>query len=81
MNMNLTNELQQAFNLVSNPNNQLIQNGEAMLKKLKMNADYPLHLLKYMKENHNNVGQLRAAIELRIWCEDYKVPILSNLGS
>lgn len=79
--MNPMIELQEAFNLVSNPNTQSIRNGEALLKKLKTNnINYPMFLLNYMKENNNFEGKLRAAIELRIWTEDYKVTLHFSIG-
>lgn len=79
--MNPMVELQEAFNLVSNPNTQSIRNGEALLKKLKTNnTNYPIFLLNYMKDSNNFEGKLRAAIELRIWTEDYKVTIHFSIG-
>jgi len=44
-------ELNSAFQLVSQPNNQSIKQGEALLSQLKKNNFYPLGLLAYMENN------------------------------
>lgn len=67
-------ELNKAFHLVSQPNNQAIKEGENMLNFLKKDQGYPIALLQYM--NAPAVppeGKLRAAIELKLWCEFFKV--------
>ncbi len=68
-------ELEHAFSLVSRQNNQSIKEGEALLNKLKSNIDYPILLLSYLKDSITYEGKLRAAIELRIWSDNYKVLI------
>jgi hypothetical protein len=44
-------ELNQAFNLVSQANNQSIKNGESILKRLQTNPTYPLLLIEFMKQS------------------------------
>lgn len=43
------------------------------LAKLKNNVEYPLLLIAYMKDSFVFDSKLRAAIELKLWCEKYKV--------
>ena len=67
-------QLNTAFKLVSQPNNQSIKEGEHLLNLLKKDKTYPIALLHYM--NSSNIGpdgKLRAAIELKLWCEFFKV--------
>ncbi len=64
----MDNELNAAFQLVSQHDNQKIKEGEAKLAHLRKNSHYPMGLLVYMNNNQNLEPQLRAAIELKIWC-------------
>lgn len=61
-------ELQEAFNLVGQTNNQAIKAGEAMLARMRSNINYPSLLFTCLKESDTYLTKLRAAIELRIWC-------------
>lgn len=49
----MDNELNQAFNLVSQHNNMQIKEGEAKLAHLKKDSNYPMALLFYMNNNQN----------------------------
>lgn len=70
---NLQKELEHAFSYFEQHDNQSIKSGEALLSKLRSIIDYPILLLTFMRNTDTKVGKLRAAIELRIWCENYKV--------
>lgn len=61
-------DLEYAFDLVQQYDNQSIKKGESIIAKLKSNIDYPILLLTYMSQCDQYNGKLRAAIELRIWC-------------
>lgn len=54
--------------MVSQPNTQSIKQGESLLSQLKKNSFYPLGLLAYMENNQAFEAQMRAAIELKLWC-------------
>jgi hypothetical protein len=58
----MDNDLNQAFQLVSQPINAVIKQGEAKLNQLRKNSHYPMGLLVYMNNHQNTEGQLRAAI-------------------
>ena len=46
-----------------------------MLQHLKKNNQYPLGLLHYIDNpNTPDDSKLRAACELKLWCEYFKVP-------
>ena len=49
----MDNDLNQAFQLVSQSNNNTIKQGEAKLDQLRKNNYYPMGLLIYMN-NHQN---------------------------
>jgi hypothetical protein len=67
-------ELNQAFSLVSKHDNASIKQGEHLLSILKKESSYPLALLQYMGNPAiSDDGKLRASIELRLWCQYYKV--------
>lgn len=54
---------------------QAIKQGENMLQHLKKNNQYPLGLLHYIDNpNTPDDSKLRAACELKLWCEYFKVP-------
>ena len=56
-------ELNKVFELVSQPDNQTIKQGEQLLEQLKKNSQYPLALLAYIHNpNIHDVGKLRATI-------------------
>ena len=70
MDINLPN----AFSLVSQPNSNLIKQGEQMLAILKKSEEYPLSLINFMNNPAvSPEGKLRSAIELKLWCEHFKV--------
>lgn len=73
----LQKELEYAFDLVSKPDNSLIKQGQNQLHKLKSNTNYPMLLLSYLKDSIGYDGKLRASIQLRIWCDNYKVHVSS----
>lgn len=59
---------------MAQPNNQAIKQGEHLLGLLKKNQTYPIALLHYMNsQSVANEGKLRAAIELKLWAQSYKV--------
>lgn len=67
-------ELSRAFQMVSQPDNLVIKQGEHLLASLKKEGAYPLALLHYINNPAiSDEGKLRAAIELRLWCQYYKV--------
>lgn len=66
-------DLNEAFKLVNETNNQAIKAGEAILAKMRNNINYPNLLFTCLKDSSIDVQKLRASIELRIWCESYKV--------
>lgn len=60
---------------MAQPNNQAIKQGENLLGLLKKNQAYPIALLHYMNsQSVTNEGKLRAAIELKLWAQSFKVP-------
>lgn len=68
----MDNELNRAFQLVSQPDNSRIKEGEIILGSIKKQIMYPLSLLQFMNNASAGAeGHLRAAIELRIWCQNY----------
>jgi hypothetical protein len=61
-------ELNKAFSLVSQSNNNSIRQGEQVLAVLKKDQSYPISLLQFMNSSPSLEYQLRAAIELKLWC-------------
>lgn len=64
-------ELEHAFELVGNGSS--VKAAENMLGKLRRSFEYPMLLISYLNESQSFNGKLRAAIELKIWCDAYKV--------
>lgn len=65
--------MSRAFQLVEQPNNEVIKEGESLLGRLKKDSQYPLGLILYIhNSNTHQTAKLRAAIELKLWCQYYK---------
>ena len=76
----IDNELNQAFHLVAQANNNQIKEGEAKLAYLRKDSNYPINLLYYINNNQDPQYQLRAAIELKLWCTSYEVILYLSPG-
>ena len=74
------NDLNQAFHLVAQANNAQIKEGEAKLAFLRKDSIYPINLLSYINNHQDLQFQLRAAIELKLWCSSYEVTLLLFSG-
>ena len=53
---------------MSQSNNHSIRQGEQLLAALKKEQSYPISLLQFMSSSPSLEYQLRAAIELKLWC-------------
>lgn len=67
----MLNELQQAFEMTSDGKS--VKAAEQILNRLRTVPEYPTLLLTYLNESQMFNGKLLAAIELKIWCDAYKV--------
>ncbi|KAM3139477.1 hypothetical protein pb186bvf_008502 [Paramecium bursaria] len=66
----MISNLNQAFLLLQQHQQDKIKQGEKILLRLRDNVSYPIVLFEYM-QTHNEQQGLRAAIELKLWCKQY----------
>lgn len=64
-------ELEQAFEMANYGSS--VKAAEEILGRLRKAPEYPLLLLSHLNEAPTFNGKLKAAIELKIWCDAYKV--------
>lgn len=56
-----------------------VKAAEQILNKLRSYPEYPMLLLSHLNESPTFNGKLMAAIELKTWCDAYKVIVIFEL--